>query len=281
MVSCLNPGTIGGGVSYEEFVDLAQKSGFKAVEFAMEPAAAMMETKGEDQVRAWLEERGIGHAAFWLPFAWRGDEDSFRRGLANLPRLAQAAKAVSSLSCVTYIPPSVEEDASLFLKRSVERFRLVCDVLGEYGIAFGIEWVAPSHLRRSGNPTIWTMNQALDLCDQIGRPNAGLLVDSFHWFVAGHTVSDLLKLRREQVVHCHINDAPDRSLDEQRDNDRLLPGDGIIDLKSFLTTLKRIGYDGAVSVEVLSEKLPKERSKEELARVSAERLNRLLKEVVG
>ncbi|MCS7222963.1 MAG: sugar phosphate isomerase/epimerase [Armatimonadetes bacterium] len=281
MITCLNPGTIGGGVSYEEFVELARRTNFQAVEFGIEPLATMAQQKGLDETRSWLAEKGVAHAAFWLPVPWTGDEAAFQDGLKRLPSLAFIAKEVHCHSCITYIPPAVNEDPEGFLERAAKRFQAVCDVLADFGIRFGIEWVAPAHHREKGQPTLWRMDQALQLCERISRKNVGLLVDSYHWFCAEHTVEDLLRLTKDQVVHCHINDAPDRPVEQQRDNDRLLPGDGIIDLKAFLKALKQIGYDGAVSVEVLSERLPKEKSKEELARLSSVALKRLLEEVAS
>ncbi|MFH5183326.1 TIM barrel protein [Paenibacillus sp. TAB 01] len=54
----------------------------------------------------------------------------------------------------------------------------------------------------------------------------------------------------------HINDAPDKPADEQIDSERLLPGEGIIDLKGMLDSLRQIGYDSFVSVETFSKELP-------------------------
>lgn len=265
MFACLNPGTVGGGVSYEEFVALAKRHGYPAVEFGIDWLAEKAAKEGAEAVRNWLMQEGICHAAFWLPVAWRGDESAFRDSLQALPPKAQAAQAVGCFACVTYIPPSVDVDPKEFWTTMVHRFREICTVLADYGIRFGIEWVAPAHFRKSGNPVLWRMDQALQLCDEIGAPNIGLLVDSFHWFCAQHTLDELRGLSEERIVHVHINDAPDRPVEEQVDNDRIMPGEGVIDLVGFLRALKGVGYDGAVSVEVLSKKLPQRFSKDELA----------------
>lgn len=54
-----------------------------------------------------------------------------------------------------------------------------------------------------------------------------------------------------------MNDAPDRPRDEQVDGERLLPGQGIIDLKGSLGALRRLRYTGAVSVETFDTELRK------------------------
>ena len=51
----------------------------------------------------------------------------------------------------------------------------------------------------------------------------------------------------------HANDAPEgRAVDEQIDSERCLPGEtGLIDIVTFLTCLKRIGYDSSANAAEL------------------------------
>src|ERR671937_27483 len=64
-------------------------------------------------------------------------------------------------------------------------------------------------------------------------------------------------VRPEQVVYVHVNDAPPgRDVDEQIDNQRLLPGaSGVIDIAGFLQALDRMGYDGPVVAEPFNAEL--------------------------
>ena len=135
-------------------------------------------------------------------------------------------------------------------------------MLGDHGIRFGLEWVGPYTLRHGPKAMgteefIWNMPGTLELIADIDSPhdNVGLLADSFHWFTTGATAADMEALRAEQIVHVHINDAPDRPRDAQMDCERLLPGEGVIDLAAFLGALKKIGYDGPVAVETFSKEL--------------------------
>jgi sugar phosphate isomerase/epimerase len=129
-------------------------------------------------------------------------------------------------------------------------------VLGDYGIRFGIEWVGTKSLRTMKHDFIHTIPGALELIGAIGESNVGLLFDSFHWYTSKATIDDILALHADQVVLVHIDDAPDKPVEEQIDNERLLPGEGIIDLKSMLNALKQIGYDSFISVETFSKELP-------------------------
>ncbi|MCS7192907.1 MAG: sugar phosphate isomerase/epimerase [Armatimonadetes bacterium] len=279
MFTCLSPGTVGGGLSYEEFVALAKRHGFAAVEFGIEWLEQKIAAEGEESARQWLAEQTIQHAVFGLPVAWGSSESEYAESLKSLPAKAKVAQAVGCNSCTTYIPPSIAGDPKEFWAMMVRRFREICSILADYDVKFGIEWIGPLHLRQSGNPVMWRMDQALQLCEEIGAANIGLLVDSFHWFCSQHTVDELAALPKERIVHVHINDAPDRPVDEQIDNERLMPGDGIIDLFGFLKALKSAGYDGAISVEVLSKTLPQQFSKDELAMRAKMGLDKILAQV--
>ncbi|MDW8028508.1 MAG: hypothetical protein RMK94_08990 [Armatimonadota bacterium] len=105
MVPCLNPGTVGGGFAYDEFVAFAKKHGFTAVEFGIEWLEQKIASEGEDAARQWLAEQGIQHAAFWLPVASQAVEDKYRESLKNLPAKAKVAQVIGCTSCVAaYVP---------------------------------------------------------------------------------------------------------------------------------------------------------------------------------
>src|SRR5579871_485937 len=80
--------------------------------------------------------------------------------------------------------------------------------------------------------------------------NVGLLLDVWHWHHAGATTEDIIKAGKDGIVHVHFNDAPNKPAAEIRDNERLMPGEGVINLVGFLRALKEIGYEDALSVEV-------------------------------
>jgi sugar phosphate isomerase/epimerase len=100
------------------------------------------------------------------------------------------------------------------------------------------------------------MEQMGQLCTAVG-PNAGFLLDSWHWYTAHESVAELRGLDAGQVVDVHVNDAPAGvEVDAQIDSVRALPGEtGVIDIAGFLRSLAEIGYGGPVMVEPFSEKV--------------------------
>ena len=61
---------------------------------------------------------------------------------------------------------------------------------------------------------------------------------------------DIVAAGRDRIVHVQINDSAKLPPEKVQDNERLLPGEGVIDLAAFLDALKKIGYDDALSAEV-------------------------------
>ena len=264
MIPCLNPVTTGGAPSFEAFLDAAAACGYGGVEYSAEPIAEWIREKSRQAARDLLSEKGIRLGAFGLPVDFRSTEENFRKGLPVLKEHAAAAEAVGCTRCVTWLNPAIDDEPVGFTCRCTRRLRECAKILGDHGISFGLEWVGTPTLRCSPDGKrvrkydfLFTIPQTLEFIEAIGEPNIGLLVDSFHWFTARHTVGDLKKLPREKFVHVHINDAPDKPVGQQIDNQRLLPGEGIINLKGFVSVLKAKGYHGFIAVETFSETVPK------------------------
>jgi sugar phosphate isomerase/epimerase len=97
-------------------------------------------------------------------------------------------------------------------------------------------------------------------------PNVGVILDVWHWHHSGGTIADILATDVSRIVHVHISDAKAMPPEEVRDNMRLMPGEGIIDLVGFLQALQKIGYNGGVSPEPLG-RIPADMSTEDAAKL--------------
>ena len=91
----------------------------------------------------------------------------------------------------------------------------------------------------------------MELIAEMGEPNVGVVLDSWHWYTAHETAEDLRQLKNSDIVACDLNDAPPGiPIDQQIDNRRELPAaTGVIELKKFLQVLLDIGYDGPIRAE--------------------------------
>lgn len=279
MYSALSPGAIGVRVtSLEEAIAAARQAGFAGVEFSPAEVADRVDAQGVDAVRHIFDAAGIRPAGFGLPVDWRGDEATWQRDLALLPRLAQAAAAIGGGRTMTWIMPC--SDTLPFPENRafhVKRFQPIARVLAEHGCRLGLEFIGTKTLRDSQQyPFIYRMEEMLAMAADIG-PNVGILLDTWHWYTSGGTLEDLRALRPEQVVYVHVNDAPAGiPVEAQIDNVRALPGEtGVIDIAGFLQALRAIGYDGPVAPEPFSEKLRALPSDEERLRLIRESMRRI------
>lgn len=268
MIKGLSRAGLGNVGTLERFVEEAGRYGFGAVDCGGGELLELEAAKGSlEEAKAFLRAKGVIIGSIGLPVEWRHDEEQFRSGLAGLARDAEAAARFGCTACCTYVLPSTDYNAAWFMAVATRRLRTCAQILGAYGISLGLEFVGPHHLRTAwANPFIWDMDQTLDWIDAIGEKNVGLLFDAFHWHTTGGTVEDILRLKPEQIVHAHINDARDVSVEEVLDNDRVYPGEGVIDLAGFLSGLNRIGYKGVIAQEILTKQPPAEPSSELLAR---------------
>lgn len=254
MLRCLNPVTAS-LPDPEAYIRLAAANGFQAVDHGANFWTDWVERASLDHVQAFCRNYGcvIGHGG--LPVNFREDEAAFQEGLDALPRQCEVNKALGVRGMATWIAPATPKNLSQFRAMHVTRLRQVAKILAGHGLLLGLEFVGPKTSRLSGHPFVYDIPGMLDLCAEIDDAVCGLLLDSYHWYTSHATVEDILKLDVRKVVHVHINDAYPGPIDELMDLKRMLPGEGVIDLKGFLGALEQAGYDGPVAVETFDDTL--------------------------
>ena len=246
MYLSLNAVPIGGHLSWPEFARLASKTGFLGVDAMLEPAMA----DGLERTRSLLEELRLKPAFVNLPVEFRKDDATFRAGLRKLEDAAPFAAAMGCPRMMTYIMPSSETPKDELRRLFKERFTQCAHILARSHCRLGLEFLGPLHLRKQfPHEFIWKMDEMLDFAKECG-PNVGLTLDAWHWYHAGGTVADILAAGKERIVVVHFDDSANLPADQVRDNERLLPGEGVIDLTGFLQALQKIGYEDSLSVEV-------------------------------
>lgn len=259
MTIALTPGSIGVTVrNQKEANDLAHRHRFEAVEPRGEELAAMSAQQLADTLGD-LKTKGLVWSATGLPVDFRKDDTTFKDGLAKLPRIASALQKAGASRIGTWLSPS--HDTLTYranFKQHAARLRDVGHVLKQHGIRLGLEYVGTQLLLVRGRyPFVHTLAETRELIAEIGTGNVGLVLDTWHWWTAGDTESDLLTLTNNDVVSVDLNDAP-RGIpkEQQKDNERELPAaTGVIDVATFLTALVKIGYDGPVRPEPFNKSL--------------------------
>ena len=245
MFLALNSVLLANRVQWPEFAHVAAEAGFPGTDVMLRPALAA----GVDSTKRLCEQLKLRPAAIDFPVEFRKDEATFEAGLAALPAQAEFAAGIGCPRMVTYILASSETPKAELRERFKQRFSKCAEVLEKSGVRLGLEFLGPLQFRKGKYEFIWRMNDMLEFAKECG-PNVGLLLDAWHWHHAGATIGDIVNAGRDRIVHVHFDDAPDLPPEQIRDDHRLLPGEGVIDLTGFLQALQKIGYRDALSVEV-------------------------------
>ena len=99
------------------------------------------------------------------------------------------------------------------------------------------------------------LQTAVALLEEVGSPHLGICLDSFHYYVGPSKEADLSYLTEENLFHVQLADIGDQARELASDRDRILPGDGIVDLQPVLHRLVELKYSGCVSIELMNPQL--------------------------
>ena len=108
-----------------------------------------------------------------------------------------------------------------------------------------------------------TIEDALEVIQNSEHPDASTVLDPFHIFRGGGDVESIAKLTHKQIAVAHFNDTVnDPPREQQHDPDRVMPGDGVFNLKRYVELLEQVGYDRFLSLELFREDLWEQDPKE-------------------
>lgn len=246
MFLSLNSVLVSGRVKWPEFPELAARVGYPGCDVMLGPAMSA----GADSTRELFNRLHLRPAVIDFPVNFRKDDAAYRTSLPKLQPAAEFAAAIGCPRMMTYIMSSSDTPKEELREIYKQRFTECARILERSGVRLGLEFLGPLHIRKAFRyEFIWRMNEMLEFAKECG-PNVGLTLDSWHWHHAGATTQDIVAAGRERIVHVHFNDAPNLPPEQIRDDQRLMPGEGVINLTGFLRALQQIGYTDALSVEV-------------------------------
>lgn len=220
-------------VDFADRIRLAKAAGLDAVEFWL------WSNKDLDAIEAALKETGMTLSGFvaepMIALTDPANHAAFLTGLATSVRTAQRLGAkVLIAQAGDDLPGRSREEQH---KALVDCLKAAADVLEGSGVRLGVEPL--NTLIDHKGYYLSSTREALNIVDEVGRPEIGIVYDLYHSHVMGERIEDVLQQRVSRVIHAHVADHPGR-------ND---PGLGEIDLGHRLAWLYANGYSGAVGLE--------------------------------
>jgi len=241
LVLCL--GAIG-TTTFAGRVEAARANGFAGISMWMSHYdEARAEGLSNADMRGILDGAGVRLAMLEYITAWANgpaEHDAILEETARICGISQELGSDTVLAVT--MAPAIDTGAA------AEGLAIACDVAAGHDQQLGVEflpWTGISNLA-----TAWPIVRDAD------RPNAGLVVDAWHWFRSGPDPDLLRSIPGEKVIHLQISDAPaepEPDVVAETIGKRLLPGHGDIDLAGLLGILDETGRRGPTAVEVFSD----------------------------
>ena len=179
----------------------------------------------------------LGEIEFFAGWAAPGSESATQSTLAKVRELAASTGGGDHLSSGDFVGGPLDIDGA------ASRLKCAAETVADVGLNIAVEAFAWSAI--NSVPT------ASALLVRADAPNAGHLLDVWHFYNTGSTTESIADLDVTTVAAVQLNDGPrvhDNFLWNAR-NTRLLPGEGDLDVGGFVTALESIGYDGPFGIE--------------------------------
>ncbi len=252
LIPSFHPATIRLGLSLEERCRIAGAAGFAYTMVSLQEAVELDRDRGDGAFAALLAEHGLkGGGMSGVPASTAGAED-YARDLDALPERCEMARALGGSNIMHFVPNRSHLPEPEFEAQVIKRLADIGAVLANYDLKLAIEWLGPQQLRDEPYPFRTGIQMALDLADASGQANIGILVDPVHMWGARQVMADIERLASGRVFAAHIDDFPEGDPDVLVDLDRIMPGDGIIDLAGFCRHTVAAGYRGSIEVELFN-----------------------------
>lgn len=227
-------------------IEVAAVAGYTAIELWHADIDLHLEQGGTlSEIRRAIDNTGLVVPTTIMLKGWlEPDGAAFEAGWDECKRRLEQSAAVGAHHAVAGPPPGMIDYAM-----ASQRYGALLDLGLTYGVRPSMEYLGFVE-------DVNCIDCALRIMEGSGHPEATIVLDPFHDFRGGGGHDSILKLRPEQIAICHFDDAPaSPPPHEQHDPDRVMPGEGVIPLKSFLSHLKAIGYDRWISLELFREDL--------------------------
>jgi 2-keto-myo-inositol isomerase len=138
---------------------------------------------------------------------------------------------------------------------SLDALDQVADTLG--GLVRHVEgYDVRIALEFNWSPLVRSLASAVRVVEQVDHPQLGILFDPAHWYTTPTKMEDIDGRAVRRIVHVHLDDMRPKPADLSNCNtDRVLPGEGVIDLQAMIAMLEGHGYTGYFSIEMFNEDL--------------------------
>lgn len=163
--------------------------------------------------------------------------DHFQRRLSICQELG--------IRTLVIVPDIAEQASGLVLEHGSKALKQIAQLAASYEVRLALEFQPAFRWCTS-------LDTAVALVEMCEEPNLGINFDVFHYYTGPSKFEDLALLNSKNLNFVQLSDIAGVPRELAADADRVLPGDGDFRLEPILEHLRRIGYEGWVSVELMN-----------------------------
>jgi sugar phosphate isomerase/epimerase len=245
---CLNTSTIRGQkLPLVEEIALAAKAGYQGIEPWLDEIEQYVREGGTlSDLRKRFADAGLTVEGA-IGFAeWIVDDEARRAvGFEQAKRDMDVVAAIGGQR-IAAPPAGAQEQSGFNLWNAAERYRQLLELGEQTGVVPLLEvW--------GFSKTLSHLGEALFVAAEARHPQACLLLDVYHLYKGGSEFAGLGLVHGPAIPVLHMNDYPaSPSRETIEDSHRVFPGDGIAPLAAIFQDLRRIGFDGVLSLELFN-----------------------------
>jgi len=230
----------------EKDLELCEKYGYELIEIRLDKLRDYLKNYSVEDLAEFFRKSRIKPYAFnALEFITFRDEAGYKQIKDDLKFLCEVGEKINCKKIVVVPTFDIGGYTKTQIKdESIRVLNDLADTAEKYGVRLAYEFVGYP------NCSVNTFGQTYDIVKAVNRERVGLVLDCFHFHAMGSRIEDLRNADPGKIFIFHIDDSEDLPIGALRDDKRLWPGEGVIDLDIILRTLKDIGYSEMASVEL-------------------------------
>ena len=258
---CLNSSTIKPTPILEK-IRIAAVAGYSGIELWHDDIDLHLQNGGQlTDIRKALDDHGLEAPTTIYLKGWFDTVGAERvRELDEIKRRLAQTAAVGAPHAIAGPPAGFADH-----QQGARNYHELLEIGRQFGVKPAMEYLGFVN-------DINTIEAAWEIVENSRHPDATIVIDPFHCFRGGGPISSVGKLPADRIAISHFNDSPATpAWNELTDADRVMPGDGICDLKLYCDSLKKIGYQRWLSLELFREDLY-QRDPLDVARIGLEKM---------
>jgi len=233
---------------FKERVESATRAGFKGFGIWHADLEHTLQRRSLHEMKQILDDHGIRHIELEFLGDWFLDGDKKRNSDVLKRKLLEAAEVLDA----HHLKVGDFYGQKTPMPRLIESFATLCTDAAEHGTMVGFELMPFAMLD--------TLEDSLTMLEGAEAKNGGLVLDLWHIAKLKIPYENIARIPARYITSVELNDGTFEapwSLHEDTVNHRRLCGEGEFDIRNFIASVQKAGYEGPWGIEVLSAEMRK------------------------